>query len=226
MKIYTKVLVPFIILLLFSCGKKQSNIEFEQTVFYEVFPAIVDSMRLSTEIAPPPPRPIYDDEGNFVGVDTIEWIEMEANFEKEKLAFSHDSINCSAIVSDNIYELAENDILNFSKVNNLAIKDLDSNNSKLKYRIDISNLRSSKSQIQFIYSSEFNRNKDYRKSRYFSENLGVIGFSRIQFNKDKTKGVLNCFHYKGNIEESHFRIFIKNIKNIWLIEHTYITYEL
>lgn len=209
----------FAIFLLFSCNKKQSNLEFEQTVFYEVFPAIIDSIRLGPKIMmPPPPPPIIDNEGNFIGVDTIAWNKIDTKYERELLAFNTDSFDCFASIIDTVYELADDDIIMFVKMYNLTLADLDSNSRVLKYRIDTSNLKPSKLRMRFVYASQFDANKDYRKTRYFSEYLGVIGFSRIQFNMDKTKGVLSCFHSKGRLCGGGFRIFIKKVKNSWLID--------
>ena len=55
-----------ILLVLIVCNKKQSELEFEQSVIYEIFHALIDYLHFdSLNIIPPPPKPIFDKKNNI-----------------------------------------------------------------------------------------------------------------------------------------------------------------
>jgi hypothetical protein len=66
----TLLLIP-IFLLLINCKKKHSELEFEKSVVYEIFPALMDSLHYDLRLyPPPPPKAIYDKQGKYIGIDT------------------------------------------------------------------------------------------------------------------------------------------------------------
>ncbi len=82
-----------IFLLFSSCEKKQTNLEFEQSVAYEIFPALMDELHFDTRLGPPPPpRPIYDAEHNLIGYDTIMAEKTMTEWQIKLAEFKADSV--------------------------------------------------------------------------------------------------------------------------------------
>ncbi|WP_146035284.1 hypothetical protein [Formosa algae] len=72
-------------LVLFNCKEKQTDLEFEQSVAYEIFPALMAKLHFDIRLAPPPPpQPIYDTKNNLIGYDTIMAEKTIAEWKKRK----------------------------------------------------------------------------------------------------------------------------------------------
>ena len=62
--------IAYLILVLFaliSCEDKPTT---DEKILSEIFPQLIDSLRISkTNLIPPPPPPLYDKDSNFIGID-------------------------------------------------------------------------------------------------------------------------------------------------------------
>lgn len=74
MKNFQKITSLLILLILISsCEKKQTELEFEKSVMTEIFPSLVDSICVdSRKMLPPPPmgESVYDKTGHYVRTDS------------------------------------------------------------------------------------------------------------------------------------------------------------
>ena len=95
-----------IFLLLISCGKKQTDLEFEKSVANEIFPALLDSVFHDTRLAtppppPPPPNSVWSD------ATAIKWDEskMIAEYEKRKVELEKDTTQLVIAIVDSTYKI-------------------------------------------------------------------------------------------------------------------------
>ncbi len=78
----------FLLIVLFlatQCNVAKNDVD----IYNEIFPQIIDSLKILESdyyllLPPAPPSPIFDNEGNLVGYDTIEYRKKIENNEKEK----------------------------------------------------------------------------------------------------------------------------------------------
>nr|WP_321222902.1 hypothetical protein [uncultured Psychroserpens sp.] len=103
-----------IILILFGCEKKQSELEFEQSVVYEIFPALMDSLHFDLRIKPPrPPRPVFNEKGQIIGTDTTGIGKVLADYKKRKAELKTDSVKLVIAINDSVYTLKKKKVMNY-----------------------------------------------------------------------------------------------------------------
>jgi hypothetical protein len=101
----TLLLIP-IFLLLINCKKKHSELEFEKSVVYEIFPALMDSLHYDLRLyPPPPPKAIYDKQGKYIGIDTTGTEQVIAEYNKRRAELKADSVKLVIAINDSVYPL-------------------------------------------------------------------------------------------------------------------------
>jgi len=201
-------------------------LEFEQTVFYELFPALADSIHFDIRLSHPiPPMPIFDENDSLIGVDTTGMTKRLVDYEKRKAELNADSTRLVIAIKDSVFSIDEIDrkelIIHYEE---LGIK-VDSSNENLNYLIDLTKLKTEYKKIHFKYLSEFPDKSEFWSTKYNFHLVGSTGFSRIQFDKTKSFGVLNSYYSCGRLCGGGYRIFIKNVKGKWEIDkiiHTWV----
>lgn len=210
---------PYFTLLLFcgillaNCTKKTDSLQFEKDVMYEVYPALIDSLWVNAvQFYVPPPPP---------GVDTTEYKlnrikESHKRFNAElaefkKKKFPVDLIVLDRVVNrDNFKELHEH--FKNAVISKKTILDT------LEYKLDRKKLDSYKA-FHLKYVSKTPRGNEtqlYDNCCYSVR--GVIVFSRIQFDTEKKYGILTAGIECGPLCGYGYRIFIKKVKDKWVID--------
>ena len=190
----TKKLTFFLILmigLLFSCEKKQSDLEFEQSVVYEIFPALMDSLHFDLRLTPPPPpRPIFNEKGEIIGTDTTGIAKALTEYQKRKAELKADSVKLVIAINDSVYSLDKrerNQLLKHFAEYNLK---LDSTDLSAKYKIDLNKLQADK-KLRFKYLSEFPKGSAIWKKK------GVLPDIESQETGPETEIESQAFHERS-----------------------------
>jgi len=207
-----------IILVLFSCEKKQSELEYEQSVVYEIFPALMDSLDFDFRlIPPPPPRPIFSEKGEIIRIDTTGMGKKLKEYEQKKAELKTEPIELVVAISDTVFLLREIDrkelLRHFSKSN---LK-LDNSNISSTYKIEIDKLITDEN-LKFKYLSEFPSGSAIWESEYPFNLSGITYLTRIQFDTTKSFGILESGMSCGRLCGSGVRVFIKKVNGKWIID--------
>ena len=212
-----------------NCEKEKviSETEFEQAVFYEIFPAILDSIYYDKRLYPPPPPPpdFFDKEEYKSNLDKAiqdywETDKFKNDLEKwkrRKDSLKRDNSSIFLVVSDSISGFEEEDASELSDY--FKIQDSTHVNLGSNYKIDLTKLKSNNEKIKFKYRSEFPNGREFWRTEYGYFIAGNIGFSRILFDNTKTYGLLNGGFSTGILNGNGYRIFIKkNSNGKWTID--------
>jgi hypothetical protein len=213
--------IILIFLLLISCNKKQSELEFEKSVVEEIFPALLDSVhhdrRLSPPPPPPPPPPKLDGTPN--DSITYEWDEekMMAEYEKRKAKIKKDTTKLVVVIRDSTYQISKRAKREFIEYYKKYSIELDSVNDKLRYKIDISELDYDK-KFKLKYGSKFPKTSSIWDMEYDFHLSGITWMSRIHFDKTKKFGVLESGFGCGKLCGFGGIVMIRKLKDEWIIE--------
>ncbi len=206
-KLLTIIVTLLVLTLIFSNCKDEkvvSESEFEQAVFYELFPAILDSIFYDKRLAPPPPPPPeffdkkeYDNNNLDKAINdwkkTDEYKEGINDWRKKKDSLNRDTSPIYLTVSDSITRFEREDLYELIKHYEKQNLVLDSKNIELDYgyKVDLKKLKTNNEKLKFKYQSEFPKGREFWRTEYDFYIAGSIGFNRILFDKTKTYGVLN-----------------------------------
>jgi hypothetical protein len=218
----------FVLLLIFfaSCEKKISNLEFEKNVMTEIFPNLIDStcidIRLMTNFPPKYGESIYDKTGHYIGIDStkattseklklLEWkkrtLEIKNDTTKLIIAFDPKIKNSRDSLKNDFEKHFPKAKIFKPKAENETEYILDFQNIKLNNKFELKNISEFPKERGAIWETKYNF--------LFS---GVVYFSRIQFDEQKTFGILDAGFYCGRLCGQGFRIYIKKVNNKWIID--------
>ena len=221
MKIFQKIVSLLILLILISsCEKKQTELEFEKSVMTEIFPSLVDSICVDCRILflpMPLGKSIFDENNNYIGSDTSNIKSEREKWKKELVKIKNDTskiIIAFAPVRKIRGDVNSDFEKHFPKIKLYVPKEemdveyiFDFKNIKLNNKFKLKNLSEFPKERGAIWNTKYNF--------VFS---GVLDFSRIQFDKDKKFGVLDAGFGCGSKFGQGFRIYIKKINNKWVID--------
>ncbi|WPO79374.1 hypothetical protein [Flavobacterium sp. KACC 22761] len=211
-KLYFALLL-FCGIILISCNNKKADLQFEKNVMYEVYPALIDSVWVNavlTYVPPPPP-----------GIDPSEYKlnrrnESNKRFNKELAEFKKKKFPVDlvfldkTVVRDNSKELQEHFKDAVLSENNIL--------DTLDYKFDRKKLDSYQA-FHLHYVPRIPRGNDrkfYNECCYSVR--GVISLSRIQFDNEKKYGILTAGIECGDMCSYGYRVYIKKVKNKWVID--------
>ncbi|EIJ38603.1 hypothetical protein JoomaDRAFT_1591 [Galbibacter orientalis DSM 19592] len=223
----------FISIVHFSCEQEKipTNLEFEQKVFYNIFPKLVDLTYYDLRLIPPPPPPsdYLEEKGYDVKKDykkayddwkkSDDYLQRYKAWERERDSIVNDNALIYIAFSDSIAGFDKEDmfeLLNHFKNEKLIIdsKNLDFNTG---FKVDFNKLKSNNKKLRFKPVSSFPEGSEIWNDKY--DLAGVLSFSRILFDKTKSYGVLNAGFMKGRLNGGGLRIFIKkDKKGTWIID--------
>lgn len=211
----------FCCFLVFQCQKEGACTQFEQKVFYEIFPEVIDSIYIDYRLLPPPPPPFQSKDGEIIRKDSLRYKIMTDKWKAKKQKIEKDTSFVSLVIIDSVVRFEKEDIRELS--NHFKNHDLiiDSQYITLggKFKIDLNKLKTNNRKLDFKYSSKFPKSRYFWKFRDKNNIAGRAGFSRILFDKTKSYGVFNCGFSSGFLNGSGYRIFIrKNDKGKWIID--------
>jgi len=230
----TLILTLVLTSILLNCKEEKviSETEFEQAVFYEIFPSVLDSIYYDKRMTPPPPPPPdffdkneYDNSNLDKAISDYKKSDKfkkdKLNWERKKDSLNRDTTPIYLAISDSVTSFQREDMYELVKRFKNQNIVLDSKNIELTngYKIDLNKLESNNKKIKFKYQSEFPKGREFWRTEYDFYVGAKIGFSRILFDKSKSYGVLNGGFGMGILNGSGFRIFIrKNDKGNWIID--------
>ncbi|WP_204347098.1 hypothetical protein [Psychroserpens algicola] len=231
----TIIIVIILYSIFWSCNKEKkiSKSEFEQTVFYEIFPEIIDSVYFDIRLLPPPPPPpnILKEKGYDVEADfnkaydeykqSDEFLEIIEKWRKKKDSINLDSTSIYLVLEDSIIGFSRADsteLIKYFNKQNIVVDTIDTG-SKKDYRIDLKRLNVNNKKIRFKYRSDFPEGRKFWKTKYDIQIAAKVGFSRILFDKTKSFGLLNVSYVMGTLNGEGIRIYIKkNSNGKWVID--------
>ncbi|WP_010519372.1 hypothetical protein [Croceivirga radicis] len=214
----------------YTCEKKTepSYSEFEQKVFYELFPELSDMLYTDTRIiaTPPPPPPEYLTKLGFNAADNYakafeNWKKSDDYQKKANLLQNRqDSIlNTTTEITiafpDSIIQFEKEDaqaLINHFKEQKLVVDTLNFK-SHNGFKVNFANLKSNNELLLFRPISQFPKNGAFWTTTYKFNFSGSMSFTRILFDKTKTYGVLNAGFVKGRLNGGGCRIFIRKDEN-------------
>jgi len=95
MRKFRKITSLLILLILVSsCDKKQTELEFEKSVMTEIFPSLIESTCIDCRVLfmrPPLGKSIYDKNDNYIGSDTSNIKTERENWEREEAKIKNDT---------------------------------------------------------------------------------------------------------------------------------------
>lgn len=202
MRSKAKTILLILTFVFFGCEKKTTDEEFEQYVFDDLFITIIDSTNIDQRLYtcfPEQGKPIYDKNGKWIGLDSVGQHQRDLECEIKRSALKKDTLNLViAIENEGLF----NEKTNLSKYNN--------------------------SKFIFRHLSELPRGKDLEYTTWKTENkfAGVMSFSRIKFDAKKESGSLDVGYRCGGKCGLGYSVYIKKVKNKWVIikvEETWIS---
>ncbi|SFG08408.1 hypothetical protein SAMN04488033_12563 [Salegentibacter agarivorans] len=230
-KLILKLFPLFIVTLFISnCGQKreQSQANFGEVVFYEVFPKILDSIYSDHRIIPPPPPPEYFkfmDSSVNIEEGFEEWQKTDhfekwlANWEKTKDSIARDTTTIYLVVPDSVSIKSNEDRTEFLNYIGLHENPTDSLIISNSFKLKLSKLKSNQKKIKFLYRSEFPEGREFWRTDYDIYIAASLGFSKIIFDKTKRFGVVNAGFVMGPLNGYGKRIFIRKDKNgNWVVD--------
>jgi hypothetical protein len=204
-----------------SCEKKATEMDFEKSVMTEIFPSLVDSICVdSRKMLPPPPmgEHIYDKNGHYVRTDstkaTIEQKMEYSEWKKERDKLEKDT--STVIIAFDPFLTKEEKLIEESKsyFPEIEISKI-KNEEESKFRFDFEKIKlNNKFKLKNI--SKFPKD-DIFETKYDFIFSGIVSFSRIQFDKKRKNGILEGGFVCGRLCGHGFIIHIKNVKNKWKI---------
>jgi hypothetical protein len=212
------LLLTSVTLFFFSCEERHSDLEFEKSVAYEIFPALMDSLYFDNRlIPPPPPKPIFNDSGEIVGVDTSGDGKVLVNYEKIKSEFMADTVKMVIAIRDSVYSLDGEERIQLVRHFADEKLKLDTTYSTALYKIDLDKLNASE-ELEFRYLSEFPSGSTIWNKEYDFHLSGTTNLSRIQFDSTKSFGILNSGMGCGRFCGNGVRVFIRLEDGKWIID--------
>lgn len=221
---FSKLLILLLGVTFISCDqRKNSNCtEFEQDVFYEIFPAVIDSLFMDRRLMPPaPPPPGLSNE------EFEQWMQSEEHAESLKDWFrKRDSLKQDLTL---IYFAVSDSVVGANNLDPQSLIDVYSNieptiqpsecTYENNFKINLSKLRSINPKLRFKYRSEFPDGRAFWRADYDFFVGAKIGFSRMLFDRSRSYGMLTAGFNYGIHNGYGYRIFIRKNKNEqWIID--------
>lgn len=205
--------------------------DFEQTVFYKIFPSILDSIHYDRRLIPPPPPPpeYLEERGYDVKSDYRkayqEWEKSKENklrliaWERKRDSIQRDTSTIWLVIADSVSHVEKNDRVKFLEHFREVLSGTNSLHPSHSFKIDITKLKTNHKKVEFKYISDYPKRKLSWEQRYVNNIHANLSFTKIWFDPSKTFGILNAGYIRAPLNGFGVRIFIKkNEKNEWVID--------
>lgn len=222
-----------IAIIISSCEKKATEMDFEKSVMTEIFPSLVDSICVDSRKMLPPPmlgEDIHDKNGHYVRTDSTKATREQkieySEWKKERDRLEKDT-STVIIAFDPFLKKNATKLIGILKVYYPNVEISHEQKEEVdNYRFDFEKIKlNNKFKLKNI--SEFPKVGDKRmllfEIKYDFVFSGNLYFSRIQFDKQKKVGVLEgSFDFCGKCGR-YFIILIKKVNNKWVIDKLQLT---
>lgn len=210
-KIYFTLL--FISGILIGCNNKESDLQFEKNVVYEVYPALIDSVWVKAMRNYVPPVPPEMDPSEY---KLNQQKESNKRFNKDLAAFKKSHFKIDLVILDKaVSKRNDKQLLEHFKDAEISKENF---TDTLEYKFDRKKLNAYET-FYLHYVSKIprkNERKIYNQCCYSVR--GIIILSRIQFDSEKKYGVLTADIECGDMCGYGYRIYIKKEKNKWVLD--------
>lgn len=214
--------ITYLISILFLLSSCKINHSDNERVFSDIFPQLIDSLRISrTNLILPPPPPLYDQDSNFIGIDTITAnMILKEHEQKLKRIDSLDSRLLIGLVdSCLIFDL--NDLKNKAYSNDTLIRKVADNNKKDSIysgdKLNIGLIRVPTDYELLLLSDLKNKYADfwYIGDRRFG---GIFALSKVLFDKNEDYGLLRVETYPFYLEGAGYFVLVEKKENKWIVK--------
>ena len=89
--------------------------------------------------------------------------------------------------------------------------------------MNLQELKTDNSKIKFIYKSSLPEPVKIWRTEYDFHLNAVLTYSRIQFDKTLSYGVMNVFYTTGRLSGGSYRVFIRKEGDKWIIDQMVLT---
>ena len=212
-KLFKFSIVFLFISLVVSCENKTAALEFEKNALYEVYPALIDTLWVNARrLYVPPPSP---------GMDPSEYKlnqvkESNKRFNADLAAFKIKQFPVDLIILDKAVAIDNTKELQ-NHFRDAAVSE-NSSSDTLEYKFDRKKLDAYKAfHLKYVLKiPKENERKLYDECCYSIR--GIFILSRIQFDSEKRYGVLTAAIDCGSMCNYGYHIYIKKIKNKWVVD--------
>ncbi|WP_146697824.1 hypothetical protein [Geofilum rhodophaeum] len=214
--------ITYLILILFSLLSCKIEHSDNEKVLGDIFPQLIDSLRInSTNLFLPPPPPLYDQDSNFIGIDTVTANLILKEYE-QKLKII-DSLNPRLLIGlvDSCLIFDLDDLENRTYSNDKLLRMIvDNNKMDSIYRsetLNIGLINVPTSYELLLLSDLKNKYDDFWdiKDRRFG---GLVAVSAVLFDKKKDYGLLRIETYPFLFEGAGYFLLIEKKDNSWIIK--------
>ena len=210
-----------------------TDLEFEKNVLTEIFPTLVDSVCVDCKIMMNP-RPsigeaIFDKNGKYLKTDSLKATKDEKlKYEKWKAYINEIKRDTSKLIiafAPELRKIRDSVKSDFEKHFPKAKLNETKNGSETIYDFDFSKIKlNNKFQLKNLNEFPKERNAIWF-TKYDFVFSGILDFTRIQFDQTKQFGVLDAGFGCGGTGGKGYRIYIKKVKNKWIIDKIVGTWE-
>lgn len=213
--------LTYLIVILFTMISCEKNHKTKEKILSDIFPQLIDSLRINkSNLIPPPPPPIYDKDSNFIGIDSIAAKQI---IEKQKeLIRRIDSADSrlllglidSCIIID-LVDLEKRTYSDSLLLQQIILDNLELNNTVFKWNL---NLIQVPDNYQLSYKSDLDDKypEIWRiNDRKFG---GLIAISKIYLDNDSKTGLLQFETYPFDHEGVSYFVIIELIDRNWKVK--------
>ncbi|MGB5645538.1 MAG: hypothetical protein WBM55_00355 [Muriicola sp.] len=225
MKYLLFIFIIGIQIVLASCNQNQTELDFEKSVAYEIFPLLIEKIHFDRRLLPPPPPvPHYNDTNQLIGYDTIMSDSILKEWKHKAEELKADTVRLVIAINDSTESLKYEDykfLLKRYIEKEIIFKKIDLSE---KYKIDLERLVADP-KLKFKYRSNFPSKSNIWNEEYNFHLSGIIGFSRILFDQSKEFGILSTGFGCGKLCGTGYLVLIKKVNKKWMIDKMIITEE-
>jgi hypothetical protein len=217
MKTLQTIAILALIHLLSGCDNRKSEFEFEKKVMRQIFPDLIDSLWIHSSSLDNLPFVKLDKKGNVIGLEEQDQSVVRKSHLETLHELKKSKSKLFVAIYDTIHSVGSNHMIDLTKHYKDAIVAKDKRIDTIQYPLDRKEFTKIK-HIKVLFISKFVMGERPWESNYGYTFNGFISFSRIQFDDAKKYGVLTCAIDCGGLCGRGYTIFIKKIKNTWVID--------
>ncbi len=216
-----KYITFILFILLISCKEQTFQ---EEKVLSDILPQIIDSLEIEcyAVIPPPPPIPLFDNDSNLIGIDSLSTKLMNAEYENYVRHLDSLDTRILLSVNDSILTIQWKTLQ--EKVGTInKMQFIDTLNNHIR-KIIIEEIESPKN-FQLITNKELEKNYGkYWKvnDRKFS---GEIMISRVYTSVNRKYGIMKFDFYPDKFDGTGYFLLLERKTNSWTIKRIYRNWE-
>ncbi|MES2545903.1 MAG: hypothetical protein V4548_13535 [Bacteroidota bacterium] len=209
------ITILVLMILVFSCGNKKSDLELEKNVMLEIYPSLIDSLWVHNNSTFTAPTVELDSVGNSTGFEKPDGNKLREKYIEQLDEIRNNKSKIVVTLVDTIH-FEQDQKMELKKYFKDAMVSEGEEHDTIKYAINTKKFNKIKStKINFISNKKLDKTLDIVGG--FCIN-GILSFSRIQFDDEKKYGILTSDIICGETCGHGYRIFIKKVDKKWVID--------